>query len=343
MNMKSMTMEELTAYVESLGEKPFRAKQLYQWMHKELVTDFDQMTNLSKALRTKLKNEASLETLQVVKVQTSKEDGTQKYLFAAQDGELIESVKMIYKYGVSVCVSSQVGCRMGCKFCASTIGGLNRSLTAGEILEQVYRIQAESDERVNHVVVMGMGEPFDNYDNVVRFLRLLTDAQGLNLSARNITVSTCGLVPEILRFAKEGLPVTLALSLHASNQAMREELLPIAKKYSLEEVLSACQSYYETTGRRVTFEYSLGDGVNDSEEAAAELAELLGPMHGHLNLIPINPVDGRGYTGSRMTQIQRFKNKLEKCGINVTIRRETGRDIDGACGQLRKRFEERQN
>lgn len=337
-DIKSLYLEELTEYVKSLGEKPFRAKQLFSWLHEKRVFSYDEMTNLPISLREKLKEVSPLTPLQTETVQTSKEDGTQKYLFAAFDDNYIESVKMVYHHGVSVCISSQIGCNMGCKFCASTIGGKMRNLKASEMLDQVYRIQAESKERVNHVVVMGMGEPFDNYEELIRFLRLVTDEKGMNLSARNITVSTCGIVPGMYAFAKEKLPVTLALSLHASSQEKREQMMPIAKKYPLEEVLEACEHYFRETGRRVTFEYSMADSVNDSAEDAKRLADLIGHMNCHLNLIPINPVRENSYKQSTNEAVYAFKKKLENYGINVTIRREMGRDIDGACGQLRRRY-----
>ncbi len=337
-DIKSMNLKELKDYVSSLGEKPFRAKQLYEWMHVKLADSFDEMTNLSKDFRSKLKENASLTRLETEEVQTSKEDGTQKFLFRTEDNNYIESVRMVYHHGVSVCISSQIGCRMGCRFCASTIGGVIRNLTAAEMLDQVYRIQKEGGERVSHIVVMGMGEPFDNYDNLIRFLHMITDENGLHISARNITVSTCGIVPGIRRFAEEELPVTLALSLHASNQKTREEMMPVAKSWPLPEVLEACQYYFDRSGRRITFEYSMANGINDSEESAQELAALLKGKKCHINLIPINPVREKSYEQSTREAIARFKKKLENYGINVTIRREMGRDIDGACGQLRKRY-----
>ncbi len=337
-DIKSMNLKELKDYVSSLGEKPFRAKQLYEWMHVKLADSFDEMTNLSKDFRSKLKENASLTRLETEEVQTSKEDGTQKFLFRTEDNNYIESVRMVYHHGVSVCISSQIGCRMGCRFCASTIGGVIRNLTAAEMLDQVYRIQKEGGERVSHIVVMGMGEPFDNYDNLIRFLHMITDENGLHISARNITVSTCGIVPGIRHFAEEELPVTLALSLHASNQKTREEMMPVAKSWPLPEVLDACQYYFDRSGRRITFEYSMANGINDSEESAQELAALLKEKNCHINLIPINPVREKSYEQSTREAITRFKKKLENYGINVTIRREMGRDIDGACGQLRKRY-----
>ncbi len=337
-DIKSLDYQELQAYVAGLGEKSFRGKQIYQWMHEKLAESYDEMSNLSKALRTRLEGETVFTVLKPVQVLTSALDGTQKYLFELEDGNVIESVLMKYKHGNSVCISSQVGCRMGCRFCASTIGGLNRNLTPAEMLEQVYRIQRSSGERVSNLVVMGTGEPLDNYDNLLKFIRMLSDDHGLNISQRNITVSTCGIVPNIHRLALEDLQITLALSLHASNQEKRKQLMPIANKYALPQVLEACRSYFEKTGRRLTFEYSLVGGVNDSQEDARELSGLVGDLNCHVNLIPVNPVKERDYVQPDSGVVQAFKNKLEKNGINVTIRREMGRDIDGACGQLRRKY-----
>ena len=341
-DLKSMTEEELKAFLAGLGEKPFRARQLYQWIHEKLAGSFEEMSSLSKELRGKLENEASLTSLKVAGERVSAIDGTRKYLFALEDGNVIERVWMQYHHGNSVCISSQVGCRMGCRFCASTLDGLERNLRASEMLDQVYMIQKLTGERVSNVVVMGSGEPLDNYDNVVRFLRLISSKEGLNISQRNLTVSTCGLVPQIRRFAQEGLQVTLALSLHAPNDQVRRELMPIANRYGLKEVLEACRYYYETTGRRLTFEYSLVRGVNDNENEARALARLIGGYHGHVNLIPVNPIKERDFVESTHKAVQDFKNLLEKSGINVTIRREMGRDIGGACGQLRKSYLEQQ-
>ena len=245
---------------------------------------------------------------------------------------------MRYKHGNSVCISSQVGCKMGCRFCASTIGGWNRNLTPAEMLEQIYRIQKNSGERVSNVVVMGTGEPLDNYDTLLRFIHMISDENGLHISQRNLTVSTCGIVPKMEALAEEKLQITLALSLHASSQEKREALMPIAKKYTITQVLDACRNYYEKTGRRITFEYALVGGENDSQEDARRLAQLIKGLNCHVNLIPVNPIKERSYVRSDKKVIENFQNKLEKCGINVTIRREMGRDIDGACGQLRKSY-----
>lgn len=337
-DIKSMTMEELTEEITAMGQPSFRAKQIYSWLHEKLVQDFDAMGNLPKSLRAQLAGHYRLWDAEKVEVLASKIDGTRKYLFALQDGMVIESVWMKYHHGNSVCVSSQVGCRMGCRFCASTLGGLERNLRPSEMLSQVYQIQKDTGERVSHVVIMGSGEPMDNYDFVVRFIRLLSAPGGQNISQRNITLSTCGIVPGIQRLAGENLAVTLALSLHAPNDQVRQKLMPIACKYPLKEVLAACRDYFQTTGRRVTFEYSLVQGVNDNLKEAQELAALLKDFQGHVNLIPVNPIKERDFVQSNRRAVEAFKNLLEKNGIHVTIRREMGRDIDGACGQLRRRF-----
>lgn len=339
-DIKSMNLEELKQDMARIGEKSFRAGQIYEWLHVKLVASFDEMTNLSKDTREKLKEQYTLVSLKPVLVQTSEIDGTKKFLFELEDTNQIESVWMQYKHGNSVCISSQVGCRMGCRFCASTIDGMVRSLTASEMLDQIYTIERMTGERVSNVVVMGSGEPLDNYDNLVRFIRLLTDENGLHISQRNVTVSTCGLVPKMEQLADEGFQITLALSLHAATDEKRQELMPIAKKYSLMELMEVCKYYFRKTGRRLTFEYSLVGGVNDREEDVRNLVNLLRGLNCHINLIPVNPIKERDYVQSDHQAIQNFKNKLEKNKINVTIRREMGRDIDGACGQLRRRYME---
>lgn len=338
LDIKSLTLPELTEYFLSIGEKKFRAAQTYQWLHQKLVTDFDSCTNLSEDLRNKLKEQCELTALTPVRVQTSQIDGTQKYLFELADHNVIESVRMIYHHGDSVCISSQVGCKMGCRFCASTLDGCVRSLTPSEMLDQIYRIQTISGNRVSNVVIMGSGEPMDNFDNVCKFLELISSEKGLNISARNITVSTCGLVPKIRELADKKLQINLAISLHAPNDEIRKSMMPIANTYSIEEIMDACRYYFDQTGRRLTFEYSLVQGVNDSEECAEQLSHLLKGMNALVNLIPVNPIKEREYRQSERSAIVAFKNKLEKYGINVTIRREMGRDIDGACGQLRKSY-----
>lgn len=336
-DIKSFTLEELQRELEDMGEKSFRAKQLYQWMHQKLARSYEEMSNLPLSLREKLSERFAYTSVKPVKVQKSAIDGTEKYLFELSDGCLVESVWMKYKHGNSVCISSQVGCRMGCAFCASTLEGLERSLLPSEMLDQIYAITLLSGERVSNVVVMGTGEPLDNYENLLKFLKLLTDENGLNISQRNITVSTCGLVPEMKRLASEKLQITLALSLHAPNDEKRRKLMPIANRYSVRELMEACTYYFETTGRRITFEYALAAGVNDADQDAKELSELIKGLNCHVNLIPVNPVKERNFDRSGKPEILSFKNKLEKNGINVTIRREMGRDIDGACGQLRRR------
>jgi len=337
-DIKSLSMEELKEEFAVMGEKAFRAKQTYEWLHQKLVRSFDEMTNLSKDFREKCKEMYAFTALEIVRVQESKLDGTRKYLFRLQDGNVVESVLMRYKHGNSVCISSQVGCRMGCKFCASTIDGLARNLMPSEMLDQIYAISVHTGERVSNVVIMGSGEPMDNYDNFLQFLKLLTDENGLHISARNVTVSTCGIVPNIRRLAKEHLQITLALSLHATTDEKRRRLMPIANKYSIEELMEACKYYFEQTGRRITFEYSLVGGVNDTKEDAQELIALAAPLNCHINLIPVNPIKERDFVQSDNGHIQAFKNRLEKSKINVTIRREMGRDIDGACGQLRRSY-----
>ena len=334
----SYNYDELKEEMLVIGEKAFRSKQIYEWLHVKLADDFDEMTNLSKALREKLKKNYEIRKVKMIDHQISKVDPTEKFLFELEDGNMVESVLMKYNYGNSVCISSQAGCRMGCRFCASTIGGLVRSLEPSEMLRQIYHIQKITGERVSNVVVMGTGEPLDNYDNFVKFIHMLSDEHGLNISQRNITASTCGIVPNMRRLAEEGLQITLALSLHAQNQEKRKALLPIAGKYEIHEAVDACRYYYEKTGRRITFEYSLVGGQNDSKEDAKQLYELIHGINCHVNLIPVNPVKERSYVQSERKVIVEFKNKLENCGINVTIRREMGRDIDGACGQLRKSY-----
>lgn len=336
-DIKSLTLPQLKKEMEELGEKAFRAKQLYEWMHVRLARDYEEMTNIPKSLVAKCKEHFTYTSVKEVMVQTSAIDGTKKFLFELADGNFVESVWMKYHHGNSVCISSQVGCRMGCRFCASTLDGLERSLLPGEMLDQIYAISRATGERVSNVVVMGTGEPLDNYDNLLQFLRMLSDENGLNISQRNITVSTCGIVENMRRLADEKLQITLALSLHGSTQEKRAELMPIARKYDIHEVIDACRYYFEQTGRRITFEYSLVGGVNDTNEDAENLCKLIGDMNCHINLIPVNPIKERDYIESERRDIFNFQNKLEKRHINVTIRREMGRDIDGACGQLRRR------
>ena len=339
-DIKSMNLETLTKFLTDMGEKKFRAKQIYEWLHLRQVESFEEMTNLSKTLREQLEKKCRSVSLKKEQVQISKIDGTRKYLFLLEDGNVIESVLMQYKHGNSVCISSQVGCRMGCRFCASTLDGLERGLTPSEMLDQIYQIGKDIGERISNVVVMGTGEPLDNYDNLLKFIELLTDENGLHISQRNLTVSTCGIVPRIRELADQKLSITLALSLHASSQKKRLELMPVANKYEIHEVIDACRYYFEKTGRRVTFEYSLVGGVNDSDRDAKELTDLIHDMNCHVNLIPVNPIKERDYVQSNAEVIEAFKEKLERNGITVTVRRELGRDIDGACGQLRRKYKE---
>ena len=317
----SYNYDELKEEMLVIGEKAFRSKQIYEWLHVKLADDFDEMTNLSKALREKLKKNYEIRKVKMIDHQISKEDPTEKFLFELEDGNMVESVLMKYNYGNSVCISSQAGCRMGCRFCASTIGGLVRSLEPSEMLRQIYHIQKITGERVSNVVVMGTGEPLDNYDNFVKFIHMLSDEHGLNISQRNITASTCGIVPNMRRLAEEGLQITLALSLHGSSQEKRKKLMPVANKYDLSEVLDACDYYFDKTGRRITFEYSLVAGVNDQPDDIRELTTILKGRNCHLNLIPVNPIKERDFKKPDRKNALEFKNKLEKNGINVTIRR----------------------
>lgn len=338
MDIRELSLEELQTYLEKIGEQKFRAGQIYTWLHQKLVVNLDEMTNIPIKLREQLQKDFEITTLKVVQVLTSKIDGTSKYLFQLKDGNVIESVLMKYQHGNSVCISTQVGCRMGCRFCASTLDGLVRNLEISEMLEEIYLIQRLSGERVSNIVLMGSGEPMDNFDNVIGFVTRISHKNGLHISQRNITISSCGLVENIRRLADLNLQVTLALSLHAADDSTRQELMPIAKKYSISEVLAACDYYFEKTGRRVSYEYSLVAGVNDTREEAEKLANLLRGKNCHVNLIPVNPIKERDYKRSNKENILRFKNYLEKNRINVTIRREMGADIQGACGQLRKSF-----
>ncbi|MCR5421469.1 MAG: 23S rRNA (adenine(2503)-C(2))-methyltransferase RlmN [Lachnospiraceae bacterium] len=337
-DLRSVEYDKMESLIMLLGEKKFRAEQIYSWIHKKHIFSVSQMNNVPVLLRDKVSDEYDIYTVKEVKKQESAIDGTRKYLFELYDGNLIESVFMRYEHGNSVCISTQAGCRMGCRFCASTIDGLARNLTAGEMLGQIYGIIADTGERISNVVTMGSGEPLDNYESVITFIRMLTDGHGLNISQRNITVSTCGLVPMIKKLADEKLTITLAISLHASNDEKRRELMPIAYKYSLKEIMEACHYYFVKTGRRLTFEYSLVRNINDTPKDAEELSSLLKGLNCHINLIPVNPIKERDYVQSDKKAVLSFKNKLEKKHINVTIRREMGRDIDGACGQLRRRI-----
>ena len=337
-DIRELTKEELSLRLKAMGEPSYRSSQIYDWVHKKHVSEFDSMTNLSKKTRERLSEDFFITKLRAVSVLRSELDGTRKYILALGDGNVIEAVLMRYSYGNSVCISSQVGCRMGCRFCASTLGGLVRNLSAAEMLSEVYAIEDDTGERVSHIVIMGSGEPLDNYDEVVRFLRMVSDGDGINISQRNITLSTCGIVPRIYELSKLRLQITLALSLHASTQEKRMNTMPIAKAYELSEVLKACRHYIRETGRRLTLEYALAKGVNDSMEDADLLSSIAKDLGAHINLIPVNPVEECGFSEPSRENLIRFRERLEKAGANVTVRREMGRDIDSACGQLRRRY-----
>ncbi|MDN5347119.1 MAG: rRNA (adenine2503-C2)-methyltransferase [Clostridia bacterium] len=334
LDFRSLSLDELKDYVTAVGEKEFRARQIFSWIHKGAET-FEEMTDLPHALREKLKKDGYLNNMEVAAKQRSKSDGTVKYLMALKDGNLIECVLMRYAYGNSLCISTQVGCNFGCRFCASTIGGKKRDLTAGEMLGQLLKVQRDVNCKINHVVLMGIGEPLDNFENVLKFLRIVNHPAGVNLGMRRITLSTCGLVPEIKRLADLNLQITLAVSLHAPNDRIRRQIMPVARKYGLEELLDACRYYISKTNRRITFEYALIDGVNDADRHAAELAQKLKGMLCHINLIPVNKISGRNYVKASRDRIESFKNILIASGIETTVRRELGTDIDAACGQLR--------
>ena len=335
-DIKSMNITELEDLLKELGEPKFRAKQIFDWLHAKQVDSFEEMTNLSKGLREKLSETASINGVEIVRKLVSQIDGTRKYLFALSDGAIIESVLMKYEHGNTVCISTQVGCRMGCKFCASTLDGVERGLTAGEMLSQIYAIQKDCGERVHGTGLMGSGEPLDNYDNVVKFLRLINDPKGQNMGQRHITLSTCGLVDRMYDLAEEDLQITLAVSLHAPNDGIRTQTMPIAKVYSMDKLLQACRDYADKTKRRITFEYALIHGVNDGDEHAWELVKKLRDMLCHVNLIPVNDVKERNYVKSTADRVKRFAGILNENGVETTVRRKLGSDIDAACGQLRR-------
>ena len=336
-DIRSLTIGELKEKLAAEGEKPFRAGQIFAWLHKKRVLSFDEMTDLSKELRRKLSELYVIEPLRTVEVQTSALDGTKKFLFALSDGNVIESVFMRYREWNAVCISSQVGCAMGCRFCASTVEGCVRDLTAAEMLDEVYAILRETGESIGSVVVMGSGEPLLNYDNLLRFIENLSSPEGMDLSQRSITVSTCGIVPQMKRLAGEHLQINLAVSLHASEDKKRRQLMPVAEKYTIRELLDACGEYFRETGRRLSFEYALVAGVNDTGGDAERLAGLLRGMNCYVNLIPVNPVRETGLKRPKREAALRFKEMLERRGISAAVRRELGSDIDGACGQLRRR------
>lgn len=333
-NIYNYSLEQLTNYFASINQKPFRAKQVFSWLYQKEAGSFDEMSNLSKELREQLKEHFTFDILKIVEKQESK-DGTIKYLFEMLDGSLIETVLMIHDYGKSLCVTSQVGCNMKCSFCASGLLRKQRDLTPGEIVAQVMKVQLDTKQRISHVVVMGTGEPFDNYDNVMEFVRIINHPNGLAIGARHITISTCGLIPGIERYSNEGIQTNLAISLHAPNDEIRNQLMPINRRYPLDDLRQAISDYIDKTNRRVTFEYILLKDVNDSLVDARQLAHYLRGLNAYVNLIPYNSVDEHGYQPSDQETIEKFKSELLRLHINVTLRKEHGRDIDGACGQLR--------
>lgn len=335
-DIKSMTLDELKNEIVATGEKSFKAGQIYSWFHKHGAESFDEMTNISKDLRLNLQKKYDIYNCTIEKKLVSVYDETVKYLFRLNDGELIESVVMKYKYGYTICVSSQVGCKMGCKFCASGIAGFVRNLTASEILSQVYAAQRDLNIRISHIVMMGVGEPLDNFDNVMRFLSLISDENGLNISMRNISLSTCGVVSGIYKLMEKKLQLTLSVSLHAPNDEIRSATMPVNDRWNIDELLKACKDYTKATSRRISFEYAMINGVNDSDECARELGRRLKGMLCHVNLIPVNAVKERDYKKSSDNRIAEFISVLEMYGINVTVRRTLGSDINASCGQLRR-------
>lgn len=342
-DIASMYFDELASFVGDLSLPSFRSKQIWKWLQQKGVSSFEEMTDLPVSLRARLDEAAIIKSCDVVKKSVSAKDGTVKFLFGLFDGELIESVLMKYKYGNTLCVSTQVGCRMNCAFCATGNGGFVRDLSASEMLAQIKAAQSSTGERVSHVVLMGMGEPMDNYDNVIRFLRLVNARDGLDLGMRNISLSTCGIIPGIDKLREESLQLTLSISLHAPNDRIRTRLMPINKAYPVDKLLEACREYASATSRRISYEYAMFGGVNDSDEAADELSAKLRGTLAHVNLIPANPVEGTGLFASAPGRIEAFASRLTKNGINVTVRRSLGGDIDASCGQLRGKYTKQKN
>lgn len=334
----SLEFERLEREILSLGEAKFRAAQIFGWLHEKRVKSFDDMTNLSAVLRDKLRERFYINQISVSKRLASSKDDTVKYLYELEDKNHIETVLMEYEHGTSLCISTQVGCKMGCKFCASTIAGFKRNLTPSEMLLQIYETERLEGKKVQSLVLMGIGEPLDNFDNVISFLRLLSDKRGKNLSLRHVSVSTCGIVPRIKELAQLGLGITLSVSLHAANDTTRSEIMPVNNKYSISELIGACKEYFSKTGRRISFEYSVIDGVNDKYENAKEIYKLLGGFNCHINIIPVNKIKERSFTSNRKSA-NAFKKYLEDFGMNATVRRTLGSDIDAACGQLRREYE----
>ena len=341
MNFKSMTLAEMTAALKEMGQPAFRGKQVYTWLHKG-VRSYDEMSNLSKDLRTALAERYPFTPPVVVRKQESARDGTIKYLWRLADGNCVETVLMRYHYGNTVCISTEVGCRMGCAFCASTLGGLVRKLEPHEMVDQVLFTQVDSGLPISHIVLMGIGEPLDNYDNVMRFLELINSPEGMNISMRHISLSTCGLVPKIDQLAQKKLQLTLSVSLHAPNDEIRNRIMPVNKAYPTEELLSACRRYYQATSRRISFEYAMIDGVNDREADAKELLRRLKGLPAHFNLIPLNHVEESPLKPSTKAAVARFQKILEDGGVTATVRRTLGGDIDASCGQLRRKYTKEQ-
>lgn len=340
-DISSKTLNELESILLNMDELPFRAKQIYKWLNKDLVTDFESMTNLSKSLRAKLNNKCYITNVKLQEMLVSDKGNTSKYLFHMDNNTIIESVLMKYTYGNSVCVSTQSGCKMSCKFCASAIGGFERNLTTGEILAQVYNIQKHSKERVSNIVIMGVGEPLDNYNNVINFIKIINSKEGIKIGQRHITISTCGLVDKMYDLANENLQVTMAVSLHAPNDKIRNQIMPISNVYTINDILKASKYYSDKTGRRVTYEYAAIKGLNDSLDNAKELASKLKGSQSHVNLIPLNPIKEFNYENSETKHLQKFAKILESYGVDTTIRRKLGSDISAACGQLRKSYKTR--
>ena len=337
MNLKSLTQPELAAILKELGQPAFRAKQVYTWLHKG-VRSYEEMTNLPKSLRDRLAESYPIHAPQVLRKQESQRDGTIKYLWELSDGNCVETVLMRYHYGNTVCISTEVGCRMGCAFCASTLGGLVRRLEPFEMLDQVLFTQVDSGLPISHIVLMGIGEPLDNFDNVMRFLELVNSPDGMNISMRHISLSTCGLVPKIDELAKRKLQLTLSVSLHAPNDEIRNQIMPVNKAYLTQELLDACRRYYQSTNRRISFEYAMIGGVNDKPEHAQELLRRLKGLPAHFNLIPLNHVEESPLKPSTRAAVAAFQKTLEDGGVTATVRRTLGGDIDASCGQLRRKY-----
>ena len=333
-NLKNLDINEIEQLFISINEPKYRAVQVFEWLYKG-VCNFDDMTNISNETRAKIDDVSYIGCVKIFKKFESKVDGTKKYLIELEDGNIIESVLMKYKYGYSICISSQIGCRMGCNFCASTLNGLVRNLEVDEMIDQILCVSKDIGHRISNIVIMGIGEPLDNYDNLVNFLKIVNNKYGLNIGLRHITVSTCGIVPQILKLSELKLPITLAISLHASNDIVRRKIMPIANKYTIKEIIQACIVYIKSTNRRITFEYSLISGVNDDVENAKELVKILQNLLCHVNLIPVNEIKERDFKKSNIERIKEFQKILKNYGIEATIRRELGKDINASCGQLR--------